>query len=355
MKKLKTAIIGLGRMGAEPSDRLGNMPPGWKPVSHAETIITTDNLELSALCDIDEKRVHRFSSLYTGVLGFTNYEVLIDEVKPEIISIATRTDVKEDIIYYALNHGVKGIYVEKPLANSINRCKEILRAAHEKQVLVSYGTQRRGMAVFRQVKEMIHSGILGEIQSIQFEYGSGLLLWSMPHVTDLMVFLSGTNRFTELSALCTFSAPFDEDKLFLDCDPFVESAFVRMENGINAVITPGIGPNVRIHLKKGTIAVCGDGLYIETTTEVEYKDIRSHSVREYSGEAKSGTQVLFQNLADCVLDPDADFLFPAEDIIGGMELLVGIVESGLRKGKLIAYDDIRPDLVVTGRYGNFLA
>jgi len=331
------------------------MPPGWKPVSHAEAIRSIDAFDLQALCDVDETRVRRFCDLYQIGNGFTSYRDLIEEIRPDVISIATRTDVKEDIIRFAINQGVRGIYVEKPLANSINQCKQILREAKERNVRIAYGTQRRGMAIFQEVREMIHSGALGDIQCIQFEYGSGLLLWSMPHVSDLMVYLSGTSRFLEVSALCKFSTPFDPKTCTLDCDPFVESAFIRMDNGINAVITPGIGPNVRIHMKKGTISVCGDGLYIETTTEVEYKDIRSHGVRVYSEDAISGTQFLFRNLARCLLNSNVKSFFPVEDIIGGTEILVGIVESGLRNGQVVGYNEIRPELVITGRYGDFLA
>ena len=40
MEKLKAAVIGLGKMGAEPSTRLkGKIPKGWLPISHLESVI----------------------------------------------------------------------------------------------------------------------------------------------------------------------------------------------------------------------------------------------------------------------------------------------------------------------------
>ena len=50
MEKLKSAVIGLGRMGAEPSKRLeGKVPAGWLPISHAEAILSIERLKLEAI------------------------------------------------------------------------------------------------------------------------------------------------------------------------------------------------------------------------------------------------------------------------------------------------------------------
>src|SRR6185312_15282004 len=93
---------------------------------HAESIKSIEHLELVALCDKDELRNKRFSELYNVKASYTDYKDLINEAKPDIISIATRTDVKAEIISYALEHGVKGFYVEKPLSRSVKECRGVL-------------------------------------------------------------------------------------------------------------------------------------------------------------------------------------------------------------------------------------
>ena len=99
MTKLKTAIIGLGRMGAEPSDRLySTLPNGWTPITHAESIISTPTLELISLCDVDIAKTEKFGKLYSIEKCYNNYNELFDVEKPDVISIATRTDVKTEII-----------------------------------------------------------------------------------------------------------------------------------------------------------------------------------------------------------------------------------------------------------------
>ena len=145
MDKLKIAIIGLGRMGAEPSSRLGKLSNGWFPISHAESIKSIPNLELTAICDIDANKIKKFSTLYNVPQGFTDYKELIEKVIPDIISIATRTNLKENIINYALDHGVKGIYVEKPLSRSITTVQNCRNSVSVPATVNNFFTRRKDM------------------------------------------------------------------------------------------------------------------------------------------------------------------------------------------------------------------
>ena len=83
MIKFKAAVIGLGRMGAEPSSRLeGKIPNGWLPISHVEAILSTPGLELVALCDQDEHKLERFKTLYKIENGYSDqqpYDCIIIE------------------------------------------------------------------------------------------------------------------------------------------------------------------------------------------------------------------------------------------------------------------------------------
>ncbi|MFT5647539.1 MAG: putative dehydrogenase [Aureispira sp.] len=355
MDKLKIGIIGLGRMGAEPSNRLGKLSNGWTPVSHAESIKSIPQLELAAICDVDADKVEKFSKIYDVPLGFTDYKELIKTVKPAAISIATRTNLKEDIINCALQHGVKGIYVEKPLSTSISQCEKILAQVDKFGVKLVYGTQRRGMPFFRKAKELAYSGKFGAINSITFEYGSGMLLWSLPHISDLVTFFTNSTKFESISALCKFKKEYPSDSSFIDEDPIVKTAVIQMENGITALLTPGNGMNIRIHLEQGIININGDGYSIDVFTTGEFKGKFNELNRELAKPSKSGTQELFNDLTQSVLNSTKLSSVSNDEILGGTEILFGIVESGLRNGALVKYEEVRKDLIVTGRFGDLYA
>lgn len=353
--KLKIAIIGLGRMGAEPTSRLGEIPNGYTPVSHAESIKSIEQLELVALCDIDLSKVEKFSRIYDVPHGFEDYKKLVDIIKPDVISIATRTNLKEEIINYAVEHGVLGIYVEKPLATSLSQCERILNHVNKFGTKLTYGTQRRGMPVFRKAKERAHSGELGNIKSINFEHGNNLLFWSLPHITDLITFLTNSSKFNSISALCQIPTHYSKESTLIDADPVVESAIVKMENGITAYITPGAGSNIRIFLEKGIITINSDWYSIDTSIEARFKAKFTELSREFTEPSKSGTQELFSDLTESVLNCKPLSRVTNHEILGGTEILFGIVESGLRNGTIIRHEDLRKNLEITGRFGDLYA
>ncbi len=342
-------------MGAESSDRLGNLSNGWKPLSHAESIKSIEQYYLSAICDIDQNKVAKYSKLYDVPHGFYDYKDLIKTVRPQVISIATRTNLKEEIIRYAIDYGVKGIYVEKPLATSINQCKRVLDLVAKFDVSLIYGTQRRGMHVFRRAKEMAYSGKLGRVKCINFEYGPGLLLWTLPHITDLITFLTECYRFANISAICEFDKKYTSDSDFIDSDPLVHTAIIEMNSGVKVSLTPGTGANTRIHLENGIISINSDGYSIDTFCENEFVGKFNELNRDLTPPSNSGTQELFSGLASSVLNSDNPNLVNSSEILGGTEILFGIVESGLRNGALVSYRDLRGNLEVTGRFGELYA
>jgi len=340
-------------MGAEPTTRLGKLINGRSPLSHAECIKTVDQLDLVALCDVDNAKVTKFKEYYNVQHGFTDFRLLIDEIEPDVISIATRTESKEAIIEYAVQKGVRGIYVEKPLATSLIQCERILKLIDENNVELIYGTQRRGALAFRRAKEQAHSGDYGNIKSINIEYGNNLLLWSISHISDLIVYLTNSSKIYEISAICEFPKESYNNNV-LDADPFVESAMVSMDNGIKSYITPGSG-NVRIFMDNGIIMVNSDGYSIDTFFEGEFKNLFTDLHREFTEPSKSGTQQLFIDLADSILSTEPVVKVSSAELLCGTEILMGMAESALRNGMIVHTDDIRRDLIVTGRFGDLYA
>jgi len=354
--KLKAAIIGLGRMGAEPTSRFkGMLCNGWDPISHAESIVSNEHLQLVALCDIDAEKTKKFAELYKVENTFNEYKILIDKIKPDIISIATRTNMKQEIIEYALAKGVKGFYVEKPLSRSVEDCQLLLNKIKAADAKIVYGAQRRALSIMRQAKEMCISGEYGTVKSLTFEYGRNMLLWSHPHTTDLMVYFANSVDIDYVSALCTFDKKYDSKEIFVDNDPFVESAFVKFRNGIAASITPNDGNNIRIHLTKAILVINSDGFSIDIFTEGEIKGKFTNLNRIYAEVGKSATQRLFADLTNALINIEPVAAITAEEIVGGTRILSAIVESGLNNGAKINAEEIRDKLFITGRFGDFYA
>jgi len=55
-----------------------------------------------------------------GVKGFTDYRRMLDQVKPDLVSVAARwPDQHCAMVVAAAERGVKGIYLEKPMCRTL--------------------------------------------------------------------------------------------------------------------------------------------------------------------------------------------------------------------------------------------
>jgi predicted dehydrogenase len=272
------------------------------------------------------------------------------------LSIATRTDIRCDIIHKAIGSGVKGIYAEKPISRSIMDCKTAIAAATTNNVKLVYGATRRAMDIYQKAKELCWSGELGDIQHISTEFGRSALLWALPHAADLILYFSNSYNWSQVQGNCRISLKdYYPHKRELDDDPVVNNAYFLFENGISASMTPGNGWNIRVFCSKGILTVNGDGNHIEISKE---KDIPNyfHGTEIITGDpVLSGTQKMIIELRDAVASNNPVNIVKPEEIVAGQELLFGVVQSFLEKGRIITRGELDEEFIITGRSGDFYA
>ncbi len=357
MERLKAAVIGMGRMGAEPSERLeGKAPHGWLPISHVESILAIPSLELVGLCDNDTTRLTKLSKLYNVSNTYTDYTKLIDELKPQFLSIATRTKGRTDIIKYACENGVKILYFEKPICNSIAEGRQALAVASERNVVVGYGVNRRYHTAYRKAREILRSGELGKIEHICVEHNSTNLLWAHPHSVDIILFFIESCELEYVQGNCTYIDDYKPSNyMLIDNDPIVNHAFFKFKNGITASISPTRGLNTRITCEKGILTVYSDGTWLEINDinktgyinngRIINIDISlSATVNAFSEliEISSGNSIIEKPITN-------------EEIIAGLIMLNGLAFSALNGGVMIKAEDVPEDMVVTGKMGSWYA
>jgi predicted dehydrogenase len=77
---------------------------------------------------------------------------------------------------FALQAG-KDVYVEKPMANTIEECNIMVKASRHYNRIVQVGQQQRSGFIFQKAMEMIRSGSIGKLRKINiwanFNYGIG--------------------------------------------------------------------------------------------------------------------------------------------------------------------------------------
>jgi len=343
-------------MGAEPASRLeGRVPAGWLPMSHAESLRSVEGVDLIAFCDANADLLRQRGAYYGVQDLYTDYRELLDQVRPDIVTIATRTPVKCEIIEYACRNGVQGIYVEKPLANSLEDCRLALSRVAQSGVKLAYGVNRRYHTVYRHAKELILRGEIGEVIEVVAEHGQSQLLWSHPHTVDLILFLSSSTDVVNIQASLLSDTVNRTSNLTVDSDPVIESAFFKFATGITANIVRSGGLNVRIGGTTGNLVVHADGSFIQVSLNSAQQPayyLEQHVIHPLP--SKSATVTAMTELVQAIT-ADAPPPISLDAIEVGTQMLMGCVWSHLHDGKLIHVSDVPSQLVVTGKYGDLYA
>jgi predicted dehydrogenase len=311
---VRAVVIGCGRMGVLPRPA-GSFPPGWLPLSHAESVREA-GFDLVALCDVSPDRLAKATQTY-GVPGYADFRKMLAEVRPDLVTIATRTPEKRQIVEACKD--VPFLYIEKPLANTLADCRHMLTRS------LAYGVNRRYHATYRQAREM-----MSDVREVVFEFGRAALLWTHPHCMDLALFFLGT-QVEDVQAVL--------DMPDADGDPIVEYARIRFAGGRAAVITRGDGCNVRLHGQDRTLDIHADGSWLRMSSGRGYL-LAEETITPPASDGATVT-ALRELVAGIVIPPD--------EIMLGMKLLFACVWSHMQGNQPVRLDDVPDNLRVLGK------
>jgi predicted dehydrogenase len=120
-----------------------------------------DDVELVAVCDTDPARVARATRGRTA-RGFTDVEVMLDETRPDLVSVAVPTGAHAQVALAAIERGVACL-VEKPLAASVAEGAAIRDTARAAGVPLAVGHIERFNPAVVELKRRITAGDLGRV------------------------------------------------------------------------------------------------------------------------------------------------------------------------------------------------
>ncbi len=346
---LSAALIGCGRMGAfSLPETITRLPPGFVPLSHADAMVSLPEIELVAACDPDPDRLRQVRETYHVRRLYGDYKTLIDEVKPDVVSIATRTQGRCDVISYAAEHCVAGIHAEKPLGRNLTESRRAIDSVRRHGVSLTFGTYRRFHDAYRQARELLDSGDFGELLHIVVEHGRTSLMWDHPHSVDLLLFFARSVNVDYVQSTCLVTREAMSGSV-LDDDPIVESAVIKFANGAVGLISSAPGMNTRVICTQGTIVIAGNGSRLETFQRRHAEECYFlNSSRLDPEPTLSGTQRAFRELVKAVREGQPPSI-SAEEIIFGQRLLGAIAISSLRNGERVAPSEVDDAFTITGR------
>lgn len=106
--------------------------------------------------------------------GYVDYRELLAEKELDAVIIATPEHLHHRMLLDALAAG-KHVYVEKPLAHTIEECQDIMKAVAKSKSVVQVGTQNRSNSLYQMARTMISQGLIGNCHYVRaFWYRNAL-------------------------------------------------------------------------------------------------------------------------------------------------------------------------------------
>lgn len=169
MGKLKVGIIGCGR------------------IFDLNILGYLDNDDVEVVCLCDNRRKNAESKINTFNLGpsvniYRDYKNMLDSEDLDILEVLLPHHLHSEVTIYAAQKKVKGISVQKPMANTVEECDKMIEVCKKNNVKLKIYENFTFYPPIVRAKQLIDNGIIGEVNSIHIktliaEGGGG---WEIP-------------------------------------------------------------------------------------------------------------------------------------------------------------------------------
>lgn len=150
MERVKTVIVGMGKMGKIRYDR----------------IIKHGGFDIVGICDNNPKNLEGYAEK-----AFLDWEKCIDDTKPEAVFVSAYNVVIPEIVCYALRKN-KHVFSEKPPGRTLQDTERMYKASKERpQSILKFGFNHRYHNSIMEAKALIDSGIIGDVVCARGVYG----------------------------------------------------------------------------------------------------------------------------------------------------------------------------------------
>ncbi len=128
-----------------------------------------NGVEIVAGADIYEEQLNSFINRYkekgSTVKGYYDYREMIEKEHLDGVFVTSPDFCHEEHACFALKNHVP-VYLEKPVAISLEGADHILQCAHDNKTKLMLGHNMRYMDFTRKMRDIIRSGEIGEVKAI---------------------------------------------------------------------------------------------------------------------------------------------------------------------------------------------
>lgn len=146
-QKIKVAVIGAGNMGK----------------NHLRNYFLLPEADLVGLADINTDTKKLADEYNTSF--FTDYRQMLDEVKPDAVSIVVPTPFHYEVASEVMNRGIHCL-LEKPIASTVEEADQLIALSKKKKVVFTVGHIEHYNPLVIALKKLLDKKAIGDVTSI---------------------------------------------------------------------------------------------------------------------------------------------------------------------------------------------
>jgi len=164
---------------------------GARAQQHIDVYRELRNMEMVAVCDLQEDRREMFKQKFGIASAYEDYETALREVQPDIVHVVTQPTRRVWEAECAAKAGVKAVIVEKPMAVKPSDIVGLERIHSESDMKIVVNCQRRYFPQFRDgtIRDIVQNKI-GDLYFVRAST-KGNTMGMGPHMMDLLMLFLG--------------------------------------------------------------------------------------------------------------------------------------------------------------------
>jgi predicted dehydrogenase len=139
---------------------------------HLPVLKSFDNIEITAICDIDKNKLIDISERFEITKTYSLYSEMLNAEKLDAVFILVQPDQTFRIAHDCLDAGLD-VFIEKPAGITLFQTEAIKSKAQEKQRIVQIGLNRRHIPLVRHVVDIMKKSTkITYVEGCFFKHGS---------------------------------------------------------------------------------------------------------------------------------------------------------------------------------------
>jgi predicted dehydrogenase len=287
----RVGVIGTGRIASTIGDEVEHGPfEILLPYSHAGAYAAVPTTELVAAADSHAERLAAFAGRWHVPATYADYHDMLARENLDIVSVCTPTRTHAEVTAAVADSGVKGAFLEKPIAQCLREADAMIAAFDRRGIKAVVNHLRTFDPFYRRVHWLIETGAIGNLHSVMVHWREGMSFGGA-HLFDTLRFLIGAEATWVYGHLDAGDGLFDPGG----------SGMVGFANGVEVFINNRLGhpvpSEVDIVGEAGRIRI-GNALFPELYTRDPQSAYGELVRRVFPGSvvAKSGMTVAVEEL-----------------------------------------------------------